>query len=115
MPIDVNSPLWAVLVWGCSRGLDKNHTHASGSSARSARAIERHCYPHRSLCLDRKAVAPSRQRVAEGSARDGLYIVSTYEEIRSLLFHPKASLHGVSRPRFPRTGNLFTDWIMNPI
>jgi cytochrome P450 len=48
-------------------------------------------------------------------ANDGLYIVSTYEEIRSLLFHPKASSHVVSRPRFPRTGNLFTDWIMNPI
>jgi len=48
-------------------------------------------------------------------ADDGLYIVSTYEEIRSLLFHPKASSHVVSRPRFPRTGNLFTDWIMNPI
>ncbi len=48
-------------------------------------------------------------------ADDGLYIVSTYEEIRSLLFHPMASSHVVSRPRFPRTGNLFRDWIMNPI
>jgi cytochrome P450 len=46
---------------------------------------------------------------------DGLYIVSTYEEIRSLLFHPKVSSHVGSRLRFPRTGNLFTDWIMNPI
>jgi hypothetical protein len=45
---------------------------------------------------------------------DGLYIVSTYEEIRSLLFHPKVSSQG-SRLKFPRTGNLFTDWIINPI
>ena len=48
-------------------------------------------------------------------ADDGLYIVSTYEEIRSLLLHPKVSSHVGSRLRFPRTGNLFTDWIMNPI
>jgi cytochrome P450 len=48
-------------------------------------------------------------------ADDGLYIVSTYEEIRSLLFHPKVSSHVGSRLRFPRTNNLFTDWITNPI
>src|SRR5438105_4287137 len=48
-------------------------------------------------------------------ADDGLYIVSAYEEIRSLLFHPKVSSHVGSRLRFPRTGNLFTDWIMNPV
>ena len=48
-------------------------------------------------------------------ADDGLYIVSTYDEIRGLLFHPKASSHVVSRPTFPRTGNLVTDWIINPV
>jgi cytochrome P450 len=46
---------------------------------------------------------------------DGLYVVSTYDEIRSLLFHPKASSHVVSKPTFPRTGGLVTDWITNPI
>ena len=48
-------------------------------------------------------------------ADDGLYIVSTYDEIRSLLFHPKASSNVVSRPKFPRTRDLVTDWIANPI
>ena len=48
-------------------------------------------------------------------ADDGLYIVSTYEEIRTLLFHPKASSDIVSKPKFPRTGNLVKDWILNPI
>ena len=48
-------------------------------------------------------------------ADDGLYLVSRYDEIRSLLFHPKVSSNVVQRLRFPRTGNLFADWIMNPI
>jgi cytochrome P450 len=48
-------------------------------------------------------------------AADGLYLVSTYDEIRSLLFHPEVSSNVVQRLGFPRTGDLFTDWIMNPI
>jgi cytochrome P450 len=48
-------------------------------------------------------------------ADDGYDLVSTYDEIRSLLFHPKISSNVVQRLRFPRTGNLFADWIMNPI
>jgi hypothetical protein len=48
-------------------------------------------------------------------ADDGLYLVSTYDEIRSLLFHPKVSSNVVQRLRFPRTGNPFADWITNPI
>jgi cytochrome P450 len=46
---------------------------------------------------------------------DGLYLVSTHDEIRSLLFHPKVSSNVVQRLTFPRTGSLFADWIMNPI
>jgi cytochrome P450 len=46
---------------------------------------------------------------------DGYYLVSTYDEIRGLLFHPKLSSNVVQRLGFPRTGNLFADWIMNPI
>jgi hypothetical protein len=56
MPIDVNSPLWAVLADWIKiilRLPDPPPDH------------------HRSLCLDRKPVARSRQRVAEGSTRDG--------------------------------------------
>jgi cytochrome P450 len=48
-------------------------------------------------------------------ADDGLYIVSTYEEIRTLLFHPKASSNTVPKRQFPRTGNIIKDWILNPI
>ena len=48
-------------------------------------------------------------------SEDGLYIVSTFEEIRSLLFNPKASSRVVQRLAFPSTGNLFKDWIINPI
>jgi cytochrome P450 len=48
-------------------------------------------------------------------SEDGLYVVSTFEEIRSLLFNPKASSRVLQRLAFPSTGNLFKDWIINPI
>jgi cytochrome P450 len=48
-------------------------------------------------------------------AEDGLYIVSTYDEIRTLLLHPKASSHVASKANFPTTGNILKDWILNPI
>jgi cytochrome P450 len=48
-------------------------------------------------------------------ADDGLYVVSTYDEIRTLLFHPKTSSETVTKLKFPRTGNLVRDWILNPI
>ncbi len=48
-------------------------------------------------------------------SEDGLYIVSTYEEIRSLLLNPKASSEVMRRLVFPYTGNPFKDWIVNPI
>jgi cytochrome P450 len=48
-------------------------------------------------------------------SEDGLYIVSTFEEIRSLLLNPKASSQVVQRLAFPSTGNVFKDWIVNPI
>ena len=48
-------------------------------------------------------------------SENGLYIVSTFEEIRSLLLNPKASSQVVQRLAFPSTGNVFKDWIVNPI
>jgi cytochrome P450 len=65
-------------------------------------------------CANRADPYPLYAR-PRGSRRDGLYPISTYDEIRSLLFHPKVSSNVVQRLRFPRTGNPFADWIMNPI
>ncbi len=48
-------------------------------------------------------------------AGDGLYLVSTYDEIRTVLLHPKASSEVSARLTFPRTGNPLMDWIVNPI
>ena len=74
--------------------------------------------PCRSGAANRANPYPLYARLRETPvvrADDGLYIVSTYDEIRSLPVQPKASSHVVSRPKFPRTGDLVTDWIANPI
>lgn len=46
---------------------------------------------------------------------NGIYVVSTYDEIRSLLFDSRLSSEVVPKPQHARTGNLFKDWIINPI
>ena len=46
---------------------------------------------------------------------DGIYVVSTYDEIRSLLFDPRLSSQFLPRRAHPKTGNPVKDWIINPI
>jgi cytochrome P450 len=81
-------------------------------------AINRDLFAHVMDYANRANPYPLYARLRETPvvrADDGLYLVSTYDEIRSLLFHPKVSSNVVQRLGFPRTGNLFADWIMNPI
>lgn len=46
---------------------------------------------------------------------DGTYIVSTHAEIRALLHDPRLSSEDLPKPRHPKTGNPFMDFIINPI
>lgn len=46
---------------------------------------------------------------------NGLYVVSTYDEIRSLLFDPRLSSQVLPRRTHAKTGNPIKDWIINPI
>jgi cytochrome P450 len=46
---------------------------------------------------------------------NGIYIVSTYAEIRSLLQDPRVSSDDLPKPKHPRTGNPIRDFIINPI
>ena len=46
---------------------------------------------------------------------DGTYIVSTYAEIRSLLHDPRLSSDDLPKSKHAKTGNLLTDFIVNPI
>ena len=46
---------------------------------------------------------------------DGIYVVSTYEEVRSLLFDSRMSSQVVPKPALAATGNPFIDLILNPI
>jgi len=46
---------------------------------------------------------------------NGAYVVSTYQEIRSLLLDPRLSSQDLPEPRHPKTGNLIKDWILNPM
>ncbi len=48
-------------------------------------------------------------------AEDGLYLVTTYDAIRTVLLHPKTSSEVAAKLTFPRTGNPIIDWIINPI
>ncbi len=46
---------------------------------------------------------------------DGTYIVSSYAEIRSLLHDQRLSSNDVPKAKYPRTGNLIWDFIVNPL
>lgn len=46
---------------------------------------------------------------------NGIYVVSTHEDIRSLLFDPRLSSDVQPKPKHAKTGNPIKDWIINPI
>jgi cytochrome P450 len=46
---------------------------------------------------------------------DGVYVVSAYEEVRTLLFDSRMSSEVVPKPTLAKTGNPFMDWILNPV
>ncbi|GLS45788.1 cytochrome P450 [Methylobacterium brachythecii] len=46
---------------------------------------------------------------------DGSFVVSTHENIRTLLFDPRLSSEDLPPSRRPHTGNPIKDWILNPI
>ncbi|SFK19463.1 cytochrome P450 [Methylocapsa palsarum] len=46
---------------------------------------------------------------------NGIYVVSTYDEIRALLLDSRLSSKVVPKPQHAKTGNLFKDWILNPL
>lgn len=46
---------------------------------------------------------------------DGIYVVSTHTAITSLLHDPRISSETLPPSERPRTGNPFSDWIVNPV
>ena len=46
---------------------------------------------------------------------DGTYVISTYAEIRGLLHDPRLSSDDLPKSKHAKTGNLLTDFIVNPI